>query len=110
MYDNVEEETGGNEENVGSVNKELENLAEGGVNDADSNIILQEEEENNDHGETEETKECEETSSEVRWVGLRPKRPVPYRYDHTMAIILSQMRLGKGVKAFGDRAVVATTK
>ena len=80
VYDTVEEETGGNEENVGSVNKELENLAEDGVNDADSNIILQEEEENNDHGETEETEECEETSSEVRWVGLRPKRPVIY--DH----------------------------
>ena len=63
VYDTVEEETGGNEENVGSVNEELENLAEDGVNDADSNIILQQEEENNDHGETEETEKCEVTSS-----------------------------------------------
>ena len=82
---------GGNEGNVGSVNEEVENSTEDGVNDAETNIILQEEEENNDHGETEETKECEETSSEVRRVGLRPKRPVTYdhRYDHTMAIILT---------------------
>ena len=69
----------------------MENSAEDGVNDADTDIILQEEEKNNNHGETEETEECEETSLEVRRVGLRPKRPVTYdhRYDHTMSIILT---------------------
>ena len=103
---------GGNEGNVGSVNEEVENSTEDGVNDADTNIMLQEEDENNDNDETEETEECEEKPSEVRRVGLRPKRSVTYdhRYDHTMTIILSQMSLGKGIKAFGDRAVDTTTK
>ena len=82
---------GGNEGNVGSVNEEVENSTEDGVNDADTNIMLQEEDENNDNDETEETEECEEKPSEVRRVGLRPKRSVTYdhRYDHTMTIILS---------------------
>ena len=45
VYDTVEEETGGNEENnVGSVDEEFENSAEDDVNDADTDIILQEEE------------------------------------------------------------------
>ena len=92
VYDTVEEDTGENEENnVGSVEEELDNSVEDRVNDADTYIILQEEEENIAHGETEETEECEVTSLEVRRVGLIPKRPVTYdhRYDHTMTIILS---------------------
>ena len=45
-------------------------------------------------------------------MGLRSKRPVSYdyQYDHLMAIILSQMSLGKGIKAYGNRAVDAMTK
>ena len=43
VYDTVEEETGGNEENnVGSVDEEFENSVEDDVNDADTDIILQE--------------------------------------------------------------------
>ena len=61
---------------------------------------------NNNNGETKETEECKEASSEMRRVGLR----YDHRYDHTMAIILSQISLGKGSKDFGDRAIDATTK
>ena len=96
---------------MGSVDKELEKPVEDGINNADTDSILQEENDDViDDGETEETEECGEASSEVRRVGLRPKRSVTYdhRYDHTMAIILSQMSLGKGIKAFGSRAVDAT--
>ena len=62
---------------MGSVDKELEKPVEDGINNADTDSILQEENDDViDDGETEETEECGEASSEVSTVGLRPKRPV----------------------------------
>ena len=66
---------------MGSVDKELKKPVEDDKNNADTDSILQEENDDViDDGETEETEECEEASSEVRRVGLRPKRSVTY--DH----------------------------
>ena len=65
------------------------------------------------------TEEClsvdgleDNTETSSRREGLWPKRPVTFdhRYNHTMAVILTQMSVSKGLKVFGDRATDAVTK
>ena len=54
VYDTLEEETGRNEENnVSSIEEELENSVEDRANDADIDIIQHGEEENSDQCEME---------------------------------------------------------
>ena len=54
----------------------------------------------------------EETSTVKINEGLRPKRTTTFdhRYNHTMAIVMTQMSIGKGIKQFDEKAVEAVTK
>ena len=54
----------------------------------------------------------EETFPVNRCRDLRPKRPTTFdhRYVHTMAIMMTQMSVGKGLKIFGEKAADAITK
>ena len=79
-----------------SDDRENENIEEQDISSEDSNTEVVE----------------EEISTVKRREGLRPKRPVTFnhKYDHSMAIVMTQMSVGKGIKKFGEKAVDAATK
>lgn len=54
----------------------------------------------------------EECPSEDRREDFRQKNPATFDhiYDHTMAVILTQLPVNKGLKLFGDIAIDAVTK